>query len=93
MGVVIRLKRAGGKNRPFFQLVVSDSRMPRDGRFLENVGFYDPLTEPATIRVDRDKVTAWMARGAVPSETVRHLLRKAGDVGPAQTAPAEGNIG
>lgn len=86
MAVVIRLKRAGAKNRPFFQMVVSDSRMPRDGRFLENVGYYDPLTDPAIIRVDHDKVASWMARGAVPSETVRHLLRKAGTAG---TAPSE----
>jgi small subunit ribosomal protein S16 len=93
LGVVIRLKRAGGKNRPFFQLVVCDSRMPRDGRFLENVGYYDPLTEPATIHVDGNKVANWVAKGAIPSETVRHLIRKAGAAGPAPSALPEGSIG
>ncbi len=91
MGVVIRLKRAGGKNRPFFQLVVSDSRMPRDGRFLENVGYYDPLADPATIHVDHDKVANWVSRGAVPSETVRHLLKKAGAGSAPAAIPPEGH--
>ena len=72
--VKIRLKRMGTTKRPVYRLVVADSRSPRDGRFIEVVGFYDPLPHPAVIRIDEDKVKVWMRRGARPSESARRLL-------------------
>jgi small subunit ribosomal protein S16 len=74
--VVIRLARAGGKNKPFFHVVVADSRRARDGRFIELLGHYNPIARPAEIRIDREKVKAWITKGARPSETVRVLLKK-----------------
>jgi small subunit ribosomal protein S16 len=76
--VKIRLKRMGAKKRPFYRLVVADSRSPRDGRFIELLGFYDPLTEPAKVQVDADKVREWMRRGARPSDAARALLVREG---------------
>lgn len=78
MAVRIRLRRMGARNRPFYRLVVADSRSPRDGRFIEEVGYYDPTTEPATVSVDRDRVLDWLRKGAQPSETARALLEKSG---------------
>ena len=76
--VKIRLKRMGTTKRPVYRLVVADSRSPRDGRFIEVVGFYDPLPNPAVVRIDEDKVKVWMRRGARPSESARRLLVEQG---------------
>lgn len=76
--VKIRLKRMGAKKRPFYRLVVADSRSPRDGRFIELLGFYDPLTEPANVRIDADKVREWIGKGARPSDAARALLVEQG---------------
>jgi len=76
MAVKIRLRRMGAKKAPFYRIVVADSRYPRDGRFIEEVGYYDPMTEPATIKLDNEKVEKWLANGAQPTETVRTLLKK-----------------
>ncbi len=78
MAVRIRLRRMGAKNRPFYRLVVADARSPRDGRFIEEIGYYDPTTEPATIRVKQDRAVEWLQKGAQPSETVKSLLQKSG---------------
>ena len=76
--VKIRLKRMGAKKRPFYRLVVADSRSPRDGKFIEEIGYYDPLPNPATVRIDVDKVHEWMRRGARPSDVARKLLEREG---------------
>ena len=76
MSVKIRLPRKGAKKRPFYRIVAADSEAPRDGRFLEVVGHYNPLTDPAQVSVDEEKLTKWVERGAKISETVRSLLRK-----------------
>ena len=76
--VKIRLKRMGAKKSPFYRLVVSDSRYPRDGRFIEEIGYYDPTREPAQIHIDEEKANQWLANGAQPSDTVRSLFKKVG---------------
>lgn len=76
MSVKIRLKRAGTKGRPFYRVVVIDSRMQRDGRFIEELGYYDPLEKPQVFNVDRDKTQMWLSKGAQPSETVFNLLKR-----------------
>jgi small subunit ribosomal protein S16 len=76
MAVVIRLKRTGAKGRPFYRVVVADSRYPRDGRFIEQLGFYDPLTTPSTFRVDAEKFAKWIRQGAQPSESVSVMMAK-----------------
>ena len=76
--VKIRLRRMGAKKRPFYRIVVADSRSPRDGRSIEEVGTYNPLTDPAEINVKVDRVQEWIKNGAQPTETVRALLKKAG---------------
>ena len=75
--VKIRLRRMGAKKEPYYRIVVADSRFPRDGRCIEEIGTYDPLTEPATIAVDAEKAQQWIKNGAQPSDTVRGLLKKA----------------
>jgi small subunit ribosomal protein S16 len=72
--VKIRLKRMGTTKRPFYRLVVADSRSPRDGRFIEALGFYDPLPQPASVRIDAERVREWLRRGARPSDSARDLL-------------------
>ena len=74
----IRLRRMGAKKRPFYRLVVAEARSPRDGRFIEQVGYYDPLTEPATVKIDEDKVLKWLSQGAQPSDSARILLKREG---------------
>ena len=74
--VKIRLKRIGAKKAPAYRIVIADSRSPRDGRFIEQIGFYNPLTNPAEIKIDAEKAKAWLANGAQPTETVRSLLKK-----------------
>ena len=78
MAVKIRLRRMGAKKAPFYRVVVADSRSPRDGRFIEEVGYYDPMKEPAEIKLDSEKVKAWIANGAQPTDTVRALIKKSG---------------
>jgi len=76
MAVVIRLKRTGAKGRPFYRVVVADSRYPRDGRFIEQLGYYDPLTNPSTFKVDAEKFAKWIRNGAKPSESVEVMMAK-----------------
>ena len=76
--VKIRLKRMGANKKPFYRVVVSDSRSPRDGRFIEEVGYYNPLVEPPVININEEKVTKWLSNGAQPTDTVKALLKKAG---------------
>jgi len=78
MAVRIRLKRIGAKKSPFYRIVVADSRSPRDGKFIEEIGTYNPLTEPAKIMIDEEKALDWMQKGAKPSDTVRSIFSKAG---------------
>jgi|SRR6185503_12213075 small subunit ribosomal protein S16 len=76
MAVVIRMKRQGAKKRPFYRVVVADSRSPRDGRYIEQLGYYDPLTNPATFKVDAEKFASWIRKGALPSESVGVMMSK-----------------
>ena len=78
MAVKIRLRRTGAKKAPSYRVVVADSRYPRDGRFIEELGYYNPLTEPATIKIDLEKAQNWIANGAQPTDTVKVMLKKAG---------------
>ncbi len=78
MATKIRLKRMGAKKNPFYRVVVADSRSPRDGRFIEEIGYYDPTTDPATVKIDEDKAFKWLNNGAKPSDTVKSLLQKQG---------------
>ncbi len=78
MKVKIRLKRMGSKKKPFYRIVVADSRAPRDGKFIEEIGYYDPLKEPAVIKIDAEKANKWLGNGAQPTDTVRMLLKKSG---------------
>ena len=78
MAVKIRLKRLGSKKNPFYRVVVADERSPRDGKFIEEIGYYNPLTSPADIKIDAEKATKWLNNGAQPTETVKALLKKAG---------------
>ena len=76
MAVKIRLKRIGAKKAPFYRVVVADERAPRDGKFIEEIGYYNPLTDPVEIKIDTEKATKWLACGAQPTDTVRALLAK-----------------
>ena len=78
MAVKIRLKRMGTKKAPFYRVVVADSHSPRDGKFIEEIGYYNPLTEPADIKIDVEKAKKWIDNGAQPTETVKVLLKKSG---------------
>ena len=78
MAVRIRLKRMGAKKRPFYRLVVADSRAARDGRVIETLGYYNPIADPAEIKVDEEKALYWLQKGAQPSDTARSILRKSG---------------
>jgi len=78
MAVKIRLRRMGAKKAPFYRIVIADSRYPRDGRFIEEIGYYNPLTDPAEISVDGEKAKKWIANGAQATETVKSLLKKSG---------------
>ncbi|MBQ2774586.1 MAG: 30S ribosomal protein S16 [Clostridia bacterium] len=81
MAVKIRLRRMGAKKAPFYRIVVADSRYPRDGRFIEEIGTYNPITDPAEIKVDADKAKQWIANGAQPTDTVKDILKKSGVIG------------
>jgi small subunit ribosomal protein S16 len=76
MAVKIRLKRLGAKRQPFYRVVVADSRFPRDGRFIEEIGTYNPMTNPATINIDLEAAQKWIGNGAQPTDTVKALLKK-----------------
>ena len=76
MAVTIRLRREGSTKRPAYRVVVTDSRSPRDGRFIEIIGHYNPLTQPPTVKIDRAKAQAWIAKGAQPSNTVKRLMAR-----------------
>ena len=78
MSVKIRLRRMGAKKAPFYRVVVADSRYPRDGRFIEEIGYYNPLTNPADIKIHAQKAKAWLEKGALPTETAKSVLKKAG---------------
>lgn len=78
MAVKIRLKRMGAKRAPFYRVVVADSRFPRDGRFIEQVGTYNPMTDPSTCEFDAEKVNKWISNGAQPTDTVKRLLKEQG---------------
>lgn len=78
--VKIRLKRMGMKKHPFYRIVVADERSPRDGRFIEEIGYYNPMKQPAEIKVDNAKAVEWMQKGAQPTDTVRVLLKKSGAI-------------
>lgn len=89
MAVKIRLRRMGAKRNPFYRIVVADSRYPRDGRFIEEIGTYNPIANPAEIKVDVEKAAQWIANGAQPTDTVKSILKKAGVGAPKAAAPAE----
>ena len=78
--VKIRLTRMGAKKAPFYRVVVADGRFPRDGRFIEEIGYYNPLTNPVEVKIDADKAKKWLDNGAQPTETVKALLKKAGAI-------------
>lgn len=78
MAVKIRLKRMGAKKAPFYRIVVADARSPRDGRFIESIGYYDSTTQPAVVKIDEEKAVAWMSNGAQPTDTVKSLFSKNG---------------
>jgi len=78
MAVKIRLKRMGAKKKPFYRIVVADSRSPRDGRFIEEIGYYNPLTDPKTVKIDDEKAIKWLNNGAKPTDTVDKLFRENG---------------
>lgn len=78
MAVKLRLKRMGAKKAPFYRIVAADSRKPRDGRFIEILGYYNPLTQPAEVKIDEEKALKWLSTGAQPSDTVRSILSRQG---------------
>ena len=78
MAVKLRLKRMGSKKKPFYRIVAADSRSPRDGRFIENVGTYNPITEPAEVKINEEVAMKWLRDGAIPTDTVRDLFKKQG---------------
>ena len=80
MAVKIRLRRIGANKTPFYRVIVADSRSPRNGRFIEEIGTYNPLTEPAEVKIDAEKAKTWIANGAQPTETVKALLKRNGIV-------------
>ncbi len=84
----MRLRRTGAKKKPSYRVVIAEARTPRDGAFVEIIGYYDPLTEPSTIKIDRDRALTWLSKGAQPSDTVVRLLRTAG-ISPAGISPVE----
>ena len=78
MSVKIRMARHGAKKRPFYRIVIADSESPRDGNFLENVGTYDPVTDPAKVSLNQERIKHWIGQGAIPTHTVKNLLKKQG---------------
>ena len=80
MAVKLRLTRLGAKKNPYYRVVVADSRYPRDGRFIDEIGFYNPMTNPAEVKIDAEKAQTWLKNGAQPTETVKALLKKSGAI-------------
>ncbi len=78
MAVKLRLRRMGAKKRPFYRIVAADSRAPRDGKFIEEVGYYNPIETPAVVKIDEEKALSWLNKGAIPTDTVRDLLSREG---------------
>jgi len=78
MAVKIRLRRIGAKKSPFYRVIIADERSPRNGRFIEEIGTYNPMTEPAEVKIDAEKAKKWISNGAQPTETVKSLLKKSG---------------
>ena len=78
MAVKIRLRRMGARNAPFYRVIVADSRSPRDGRFIEEIGYYDPKSNPSVVKIDGEKAKDWIAKGAQPTDTVKRLLKNDG---------------
>ncbi|NMB17436.1 MAG: 30S ribosomal protein S16 [Firmicutes bacterium] len=93
MAVRIRLRRMGAKKQPFYRLVVADSRSPRDGRFIESLGYYNPISEPVEIQVDEDKALDWLRKGAQPSDSARRLLKQVGVMDKFQAEKSGQNLG
>lgn len=87
--IKIRLRRMGAKKRPFYRIVAAEHSSPRDGRFIEILGHYDPLTEPATVKVEAERIKYWLSVGAQPSETVAGLLKRAGVIDATTGKPVE----
>ena len=92
MALKIRLRRMGRKKAPTYRIVVAETTMPRDGRFVASIGHYNPRTEPLTLQVDRDRALFWLDQGAIPTDTAKSLLKRAGVFGPAPTATEEADI-
>lgn len=90
--VKIRLKRMGAHKKPFYRIVVADSRNARNGRFIEEIGYYNPLTEPATIKIEGERAEYWLSQGAQPTDVVRSLLKKSGVTGEKKAAKAEAAV-
>lgn len=89
MAVKIRLRRMGAKKNPFYRVIVADSRSPRDGRFIEEIGYYNPLTEPKTVKIDNEKAINWLNNGAKPTDTVNRLFRENGVYDVAEEVSSE----
>lgn len=89
MAVKIRLKRVGAKKNPHYRVVIADARAPRDGRFIEEIGSYNPQTQPSTVNIKMDRAEYWLSQGAQPTETVRSLLKKAGQQATVEVATSE----
>lgn len=92
MSVKIRLKRIGAKKNPFYRIIVADSRSPRDGRFIEEIGYYDPLTEPKTVKIDNERAMDWLNKGAKPTDTVNRLFKANGMYDEVKTEESEATI-
>ena len=90
--IKLRLRRMGAKKRPSYRIVAADSRSPRDGRIIESFGLYDPITDPATVRIDEARARYWLSVGAQPTDTVRHLLRRAGVTNGAGSSAPESPV-
>ncbi len=90
--IKLRLRRMGAKKRPSYRIVAADSRSPRDGRFIESFGLYDPVTDPATVRVDEERARHWLSVGAQPTDTVRDIFRRSGLLGEQAAVPAEAGV-
>ncbi len=88
MSVKIKLRRMGAKKKPFYRIVVADSRTSRGGRFIDQIGYFDPMTEPPTMKLDEEKARMWVGRGAQPTDTARAILNKAGVLGEPKAAEA-----
>lgn len=92
MAVKIRLKRMGANKKPFYRVVVADGRTPRDGKFIEEIGYYNPLKEPAEVKIDVEKAEKWLVNGAQPTDTVKRLFKNAGIAKPVAVKSQESKV-